>query len=29
MRWLDDLGFDAKVVWADKDLAVVVADAPG
>jgi tRNA (cmo5U34)-methyltransferase len=29
LRWLDDVGFDAKVVWADKDLAVVVADAPG
>jgi L-threonylcarbamoyladenylate synthase len=28
LRWLGDAGFDAEVVWADRDLAVVVADAP-
>jgi tRNA (cmo5U34)-methyltransferase len=28
LRWLAEAGFDARVSWADGDLAVVVAEAP-
>ncbi len=27
LQWLAETGFDARVVWAHKDLAVVVASA--
>jgi L-threonylcarbamoyladenylate synthase len=29
LRWLDEVGFDARVVWEHGDLAVIVADARG
>jgi tRNA (cmo5U34)-methyltransferase len=29
LRWLGEAGFDARVSWQHRDLAVVVADAPG
>jgi tRNA A37 threonylcarbamoyladenosine synthetase subunit TsaC/SUA5/YrdC len=29
LRWLGEAGFDARVAWEHRDLAVVVADAPG
>jgi tRNA threonylcarbamoyl adenosine modification protein (Sua5/YciO/YrdC/YwlC family) len=29
LRWLEEAGFDARVSWQHRDLAVVVADAPG
>lgn len=29
LRWLDDGGFDARVVWERRDLAVIAADARG
>jgi tRNA (cmo5U34)-methyltransferase len=29
LGWLADAGFDASVVWAERDLAVVRADRPG
>jgi tRNA (cmo5U34)-methyltransferase len=29
LGWLADAGFEARVSWADGDLAVVVAQAPG
>jgi L-threonylcarbamoyladenylate synthase len=29
LRWLAETGFDARVVWEQRDLAVVVADVPG
>jgi hypothetical protein len=29
LRWLVESGFDARVVWEQRDLVVVVADAPG
>jgi tRNA (cmo5U34)-methyltransferase len=28
LRWLADAGFDARLVWADRDLAVVAAELP-
>jgi tRNA (cmo5U34)-methyltransferase len=29
LRWLDETGFDARVVWERRDLAVIAADARG
>ncbi len=29
LRWLAEAGFDARVAWAARDLAVVAADARG
>lgn len=26
LEWLADAGFDARVAWSEKDLAVLVAD---
>jgi tRNA threonylcarbamoyl adenosine modification protein (Sua5/YciO/YrdC/YwlC family) len=28
LRWLDEVGFDARVVWEHRDVAVITADAP-
>ena len=29
LAWLDEAGFDARAVWAERDLVVVRADRPG
>jgi tRNA threonylcarbamoyl adenosine modification protein (Sua5/YciO/YrdC/YwlC family) len=29
LRWLDEVGFAAQVVWEERDLAVITARAPG